>query len=103
MVPLKSEELHVVFLSTTWGQCCQRLTATGRAAAGQALVATSNHKDDTDLNKLKLGVFPACCIAYSCMTKYPCPQRTQPPAPLTHCCVIADISPQDKGLTTPNK
>lgn len=39
--------LHVVFLSTTWGQCCHRLTATGQAVAGQALLATSNHKDDT--------------------------------------------------------
>lgn len=46
--------LHAVFLSTTWGQCCQRLTATGQEAAEQPLVATSNHKDDTDKNKLKM-------------------------------------------------
>lgn len=41
----------VDLLSTTWGQCCQRLAPTGQAAAaaaGQAAEATSNHTDDTD-------------------------------------------------------
>lgn len=34
---------------------------TGSSSRRMALVATSNHKDDTDKNKLKLGVFPAYC------------------------------------------
>lgn len=77
--------LGVVFFSATWGQCCQRLTATGQEAAGQALVATSNHKDDTDKNKIKLGGFFQLIMIllwYDNVSAPASPELLQPPAVL---------------------